>query len=251
MSDDLNSILEGLEDEPFTFDVDALPEEGGLRLPPPQPGGPYTMAIPKEALVWKAEAATIDGKPTQRPRLYFTDNPLTVVAAPVGMDGSGQQMSTTITTRESKRGKDKVLVSDAMYLARALSQRPTSLKELVSTLSSKAPNELFDCDIVWEANCNPKRDIYAEGAVQVGSKGCGQQYSMRPRKYKDKNGAQQTVLVIPKAEGKWLDSFSCEGQRLGANGQPEACGAEIRVFPRLRNFRPASPDVAAAVKAAS
>lgn len=250
MSDSLNDILEGLGDEPFSFDIDDLPEEGGVRLPPPQPGGAYTWMIPNVNLgeLWKSEDTTVDGKPAKRPRLYFTDNPLVVVAAPPGMDsGAGLAVAITISTRESRRGKDKVLVSDAIYLSRALGQRPTTLKDLVTSLS-KAGGQLFDSDVIWETSCNPKRDVYAEGAVQVGTKGCGQGYGMRPRQYKDKNGAQQKVLVIPKAEGKWLDTFPCQGQRLGANGQPEACGAEIRVFPRLRNFRTASPEIVAAVK---
>jgi hypothetical protein len=254
---DLSSILDGLDAEPYVI-PEELPEEGGIRLPPPQPGGPYTVMIPptwklEEGSTYKVEDATVDGKPAKRPRFYFMDQPLIVIAAPPGTEGSsGLNIAVTISTKESRRGKDKVLVSDAVYFARAVfpDKRPTSLREVVQILAGCA-GQLFDADVVYEANCNPKRDIYADGQVFEGVKGCGQGYGMRPRVYKDRTGAQQKVLVIPKQNGKWLDEFPCEGQRLGATGQAEACGALIRVFPRLRNFRAASPEIVTAIKGQS
>lgn len=251
----LNDILESLDSEPFEFADAELPEEGGLRLPPPQPGGPYTWQIPSVDLggLWKDEAAVVDGKPVHRPRLYFTDHPLVVVGTPPSVDGAGLAVKLTISTRDTRR-KGDLLISDAVYFARALGLRPTSRKDVVAMLS-KAGGMFFDSDVVWEASCNPKKDIYLDGALVEGAKGCGQQYSMRPRKYTVKAGPRKgekvTVAVIPKDGTRWLDSFPCIGERLGANGKPEPCGAEIMVFPRLRNFRVASADIVAAIKAAS
>lgn len=256
---DLNSILEGLGEEPYEI-PEELPEEGGIRLPPPQPGGPYTFMVPpawrlEDGVTYKVEDTTVDGKPVRRPRIYYTDFPLIVIASAPGLDASaGLSVACTISTKESKRGKEKVLVSDATYFCRALfPDRRAEMKTLrdVVRLLSQGGGQLFDADVVYEANCNPKRDIYIEGAVAQGVKGCGQGYGMRPRAYKDKNGAQQKILVIPKDGNKWLDEFPCVGERLGVGNKVEACGAAIRVFPRLRNFRAASPEIVAAVKGAA
>jgi hypothetical protein len=85
----------------------------------------------------------------------------------------------------------------------------------------------FKARLGWQTSCNPNNEIYnADGERVQGKKGCGRRYGERA--YKKRNG--EKVLAIPTLpNGQLAERFQCAG---------ENCGAYLRAFGNLSNFRP-------------
>jgi len=73
------------------------------------------------------------------------------------------------------------------------------------------------------ARCDPGRDIYKNGSVIKGKKGCGAKYAVDS--YKDSQG--KPVGAIPRDENNLVHTrFACG-----------VCGAELRAWGQIRGFR--------------
>ena len=194
---------------------DDLPEVGGFTLPP-QPG-PYRFQLPANlGKIWEP----VETKKGQRVRAIFDkDAPLLIVASPGGR-ATNDSFQTRLTNVERKRGKEGVEASDLDYLLKVLGERirPATNKAYGDALITYAGKE-FGADITYSWSCNPEREIYApdaEGKLQKvdGVKGCGKKYYLRD--------VQKTE------EGVYPHEITCSG---------EGCGAVIRCFANLENFR--------------
>lgn len=223
---DLNAL--NLVDDPIEI-ADELPEQRGARVPMLQPGAGIIFQLPE----------TFDFEPIptdQGQRLMVKFRDATVAKTFPG----GQAIRTTVSNMEQNRkGKDgtSVKVNPWAYLLRALGYTgPLKTNRDYATAMAQYPGHYFQADWEWSANCSAKRDIYREGGVVKGRSGCGQRYGMRSRTYKDRNGAQKTVLAIPReADGSFVESFRCLGKR--ADGSQ--CDAQLFTNGEWVNFQTA------------
>ena len=205
---DLGLSNEALPSQAF----DDLPEFGTY-APPPQPG-PYRFQLPGSlSNVWE----TFDGKKGQRIRVIFDkDAPLLITASPGGR-ANHDTFNTRISNDERKRGKDGPEASDMDYLLKAfgVKTRPASNAAYAQALLGFAGKE-FGADVSYSWGCSAAKDIYvknAEGKSEKveGHKGCGAKYYQKD---------------VPKAaDGTYAQEIGC------------SCGAVIRCFANLENFR--------------
>lgn len=199
-----------------------MPEFGGF-TPPPQPGS-YRYRLPtKLSNIWDTIETEKYG--TRVKATFDQDAPLTTVQSPTG-EHNGDPFQTNLSNVPRPRGKDKVLVSDMDLLLRALQTaypdklgaRPKTNGEYVKALQQFAGLE-FGADVEWSWSCNPKRSIYIDdgqgGSVEHPDKqlGCGARY-------------YQSDVKGMKTEAGYPLRISCS-----------TCGAIVRAFPNLTNFR--------------
>lgn len=194
-------------------DYDDIPEEKGEYVPPPQPGD-YAFTLPArldnvfDVIEWGADKA---------PRVQAVlarESALTLHTT----DGD-RTFSAWINNAERPRGKEKVPVSDLTYLIRALNPTatPKTNKEF-ATEFAKHGGRKFKASVTWSAFCSPTKDAYfpdpsnpGTSILCAGTPGCGKNYYQQD---------------IPKQGGVYQERFQC------------TCGATLRAFPKLRNFRP-------------
>lgn len=216
---DLNDI-QFLDDETPEVIPDEMPGQIGLRQPTPQPGT-YKFILPEE---FNFEAfQTPNG---QRLRVIFNES----------KEGKDTRLSSAktgplryIKLDNSERVVKGKPVNDFAYLLKSLgftgSIKGNSpyANELV-----KHAGEAFTADLLWQTNCNPKKEIYKDGKTQEGVFGCGQKFSLNAYESKDKNGAKVQVKAIPRDEtGKYAERWECG-----------TCGAIIGPpFLQLSNFK--------------
>jgi len=206
------------EDSQEVAEGDLPPQGGGGLQPLPRPGT-HKFQLPGDLTsIWE----TVDSDKGQRVAAVFADeNALSVLGL------GGQTFRSRISTVERPRGKEKKLASDMSYLLRALEDQsaPRKSSEFIKALNAHAGEE-FRADVEWGAFCNPAKDIFVSGSGRAeGKKGCGQRYGMRD--YDRKDGTK--VVQIPRHDdGTWAEEFDC--------GTP-GCGATIRCFGQLTNFR--------------
>jgi hypothetical protein len=254
---DLNLKAEVIEGTPTT--MDDVPDEYTPGPPPPYPGS-YRFKPPANfAALWdKFESADPrgakdkDGNPVKVERLslvFDKDDPLVITQAPADQAHLiGTQFTTRINNKERNRAKKNdppLFVADMLYLLRAWSetQVPKTNQEYVALVMKHAGKE-FGADVEWTTNCNEERQIFIEVQKQDGAgnplvdaatgqaltellpgvdaanqpvKGCGARYYMNN---------------WPKgSDGRYLPRMTCSGK----DGRP--CGASLRPFGQLRNFR--------------
>lgn len=212
-------------------DFDHLPKTGGFG-PALQPGT-YRFRLPDTARLNEAFDVINIGKGPkagqQRLNVVFDQNaPLTIVQAPERYkDRIGEPYQTRISNMERPRGKDKIEVSDLDYLLKALgAKKPAGTKwtntQYAQALLPFAGKEVTaDQEFSWQ--CREDKDIYVEdgdGNTQQieGTKGCGARY------YQGRDVEKQ-------ADGTYPERITCVGRE-------GSCGASLRAFGSLTNFRP-------------
>lgn len=195
-------------------DLDNLPSQGGLIIPPPQPGI-YRFKIPA-GLARGME--TIQTDVGQRFVVILRDD---LALQNVTLN---QPYPTRISNQERAVGKDGQKASDMAFLLHALGitvDKPTNKGYAEAMLKAQGLEFLAFNDLT--ARCNPKTDVYKQGDGKIeGLKGCGAAYATRS--YTKRDGT--TVSEIPKEGTQFATEFTC------------SCGALIRCFGQLSKFRP-------------
>lgn len=212
------------------LDYANMPDQMGTFTDPPQPGT-YLFRLPQDlSAVWES----FDTERGKRISAKFDDaHPLVIVS---GGDGShnGEPFQTRISNAERRRGKKDdptaPFISDMDYMNRdvfGLQKKPGNGSNVAYAQEfSKHGGAEFVADLSWSWSCNPERDVYVDNGAGgfnkiEGQKGCGQRYYQRDiQKVTDESG---TKAVFPLR-------ITC--------GNPE-CGANIRAFAGLSNFRKA------------
>jgi hypothetical protein len=218
LNDLLNNLI-GEEDIPVDFD-NLAPQRGGA-VEPPQPG-PYAWTLPK---VPNFEQKEFQGLGPRIQAVFREDKSLTGV----GPTGESFLMGYTITNAEIFEDETtKTKASEMNYLLEAVGHVPKGKKnsDYAKALTAAcAEGKQFVADVEWYVKCDKKKDIYKEGKVVPGVKGCGAEYAQESYK---KRKDQTVVGEIPRVNGtnKFSYRFEC------------TCGAELRVFPSLRRYRP-------------
>jgi hypothetical protein len=133
------------------------------------------------------------------------------------------RISNRTRTINTKNGP--VVLSDMAQLLRAVDSIPPKEDRSNAAYGHaliQAAERRFMAENTLTATCSPTRDIYKDGTVLKGKKGCGQRYAVEG--YSPKAG--KPVIAIPRTDdGKVAVRFKC------------GCGAELRAWGQLRNFR--------------
>jgi hypothetical protein len=217
---DLNDL--GLTDEGMSdADFDKMPQTvgGGSKLPP-QPGI-YRFKLPSQQALFRCFDV-----------LNTSDQGQKIVAV---LANESALRNLTLNdwysarinnrTRMMKRGDSEVVISDLGMLLKAVDSRPAANAQGIITNAAygqaliAASGKEFIAEHTLTARCNPQRDIFKDGKLVPGEKGCKQRYVVEG--YAD-------VLSIPRNDDKTVAvRFSCK------------CGAELRCFGELRGYRSA------------
>jgi hypothetical protein len=222
---DLNLVA---EEEAPDIESDEMPRQYSPGFTkPPQPLKTYQFRLPADI---SSVYDTFDTERGQRIKAQFrSDKALANVT-------TGESLDYTVTTQEREYGKagEKKLGSEMAFLLTALGEKTipafSNSRKLMAALSSHGGG-LFKADVDWEATCQKDRDIYTFDATQgksvkaEGKKGCGRKWATRS--YTAPKATDGKSHLIPKDNGLWVDNFEC------------VCGAMIRVFVRLVNYREA------------
>lgn len=219
------------------LDFDNMPDQRGSFAPPLYPGT-YRFKLPVRL---SAELEIWDTLTTERgPRLnvLFQDASGLVIVQSPGGTKDGEMFETRISAAErnrARRGEAEQLVSDLDYLLRdglKATTRPATNLQYAQALIANAGKE-FTADVEWSWYCNKKNDIRVDdgaggSTVVEGQKGCEARYYMGGN-----NGIQKTLSDPndPKSALIWPERVVCSGK----DGVP--CGALIRAYANLRNFR--------------
>jgi hypothetical protein len=214
-------------------DFENMPEQRGTYAPP-LPPGPYRFKLP----TLKADMDCWDHRDTEKgPRLvvkFEGGAALTIVQSPGGTH-NGESFEWQVSNQEfnrAKYGEPEQLASDLDFLLRdafKILKRPVGNLSFAQQLIALSGKE-FASDNEWTWYCNKNRDIYVlnaegSGTVVEGQKGCGAKY------YQGRPGGNSGVQRDP-TTGLYPERIICNGK----DGIP--CGAAVRAFPNLRNFRP-------------
>lgn len=195
----------------------------GQMVLPPQPGT-YVFRLPSGQAIMNCFQTDETADQGQRLRASLREE------AALLNETTGEQYSTNISNRVRyvKRGDDRVAVSDMAMLLNAVQSFPENNTNIAyGHALIKAGGMRFKADHTLTANCNPQRDIYKDGAVVPGVKGCGHRYAVEG--YTKRDGT--VTHPIPRDEnGLVLLRFSCLNP---------SCSAEVRAWGQLRGFRAA------------
>lgn len=236
----LNSL--GLTNEQVS-DVDfaTMPDQRGSFGSLLQPGT-YRFKFPifdANAPIWDSLDAPT-GRSGKRINLKFEDAfALTVVQSP-GSVHNGESFEARFSNREfnqARKGEPDYFVSDLDFIFRDVLKLPLPAKTnaqyaqfAIQSLSGKEMTA--DLEFTWK--CNPKNDIRVDDGqgtttVVEGQKGCGNGWYQSGKSAIQKQHADPadptSPLIYPERIGP------CPGK----DGVP--CGASVRAFPRLRNYR--------------
>lgn len=221
-------------------DFDKMPEQRGQYGPPLYPGT-YRFKLP----LLTAALDIWDTRDTDKgPRLvvkFEGASALTIVQSP-GAAHNGEAFEWNVSNQEfnrARQGEPEQFASDLDFLLRdafKIAKKPISNLQYAQALIALSQKE-FTADNEWTWYCNKNRDIYVVGAdgnstVVEGQKGCGAKYYQG-----GKNGIQKWPKDPSKPASDdnplvWPERVTCGGK----DGIP--CGANVRAFPNLRNYRP-------------
>lgn len=209
-----------------TPSFDAIPAERGTFAPPPQPAS-YRFTLPKAIDNFEPVQTQDHG---ERINAIFDESGPLVIAQSPGKKHDGETFQTRLSNVPRKRGKEGVLVSDLDYLLKALGEtaKPKSNLAYAQALQKHA-GKSFGADIEWSWRCNPRRAarFLAEDGTYVTQEdpasvlegddaglqaGCGQGHYQND---------------VQKVEGEYPLNITCSN-----------CGAQVRAFANLRNFKP-------------
>lgn len=219
------------------LDFDKMPEQRGSYGPPLYPGT-YRFKLP----TLKPDMDIWDHRDTEKgPRLVVKFEgaaALLIVQSPGGKH-DGESFEWNVSNQEfnrAKQGEPEQFASDLDFLLRDgfnIKKRPPSNLGFAQALIALSGKE-FTADDEWTWYCNKNRDIYildstGNSRVVEGQKGCGAKYYQGGR-----TGVQKVLSdpADPKSAQVWPERIICGGK----DGIP--CGAAVRAFPNLRNFRP-------------
>lgn len=224
---DLNSL--GLKDEAVgAIDWEHLRTSGGMGPLPPQPGI-YLMRMPSAAALQKAFEKIDHEEQGERIAVKFSDEALLFNETLQNY----YQAYVSNTTRETGKENERTLTSDMAMLLKVLDSIPKANERGVITNRSyaeaiiAAAGKTFKIEHSLTGNCNPKREIYKDGAVLAGSKGCGAKYVVET--YKPRDGSPPPIAIPKEAD----DS----GKIITCVRWVCSCGAEIRAFGQIRGFK--------------
>lgn len=210
---ELNLADEKLPEQSF----DDLPEFGGFQEPP-QPGS-YRFKLPGD--LSKAWDTVESGKGQRVSLILDRDAPLLITQS-AGSRYNGETFTTRLSNVERKRGKDGPEVSDLDYLLKAClgeaaktASRPKTNRAMIDMVKQQAGKE-FGADLTYSFHCDARRDIRVtdesgKSTTVEGTKGCGRRYYQRD---------------LSKENGEYPTLIQCQG-----------CGAVLRTFANLENFR--------------
>lgn len=215
------------------IDFEHMPEEFKQAPMPPYPGT-YRFKLPPKGRIEMLFDTFIskDANGNDGPQCvsvnFDEDDPLVIVQ---GKEKVGEGFATKINNRprnRAKKGEPELLLSDGTYFLRAVDPdtakkvRNYDSKGFIDAVVKQAGKE-FVADIEWSTVCNAERQIYvkdesgnlAAAVDEAGNPvmGCGEKYYMG-------SWARDT-------EGKYKDRLDCK------------CGASLRPFGNLRNFKTA------------
>lgn len=219
---------DNLSDDPIPVDFNDMPEQQGLRQPMLQPGT-YEFALPDKIEPKDFEQYQVTSL-GPRLRLNLRDaKALKVVTR------GGQPFGTQLNNAEMERGRkggEQKKGSDMAWLIAAVGGAlpPGAGNRSYRDELLKHGGKRFIADAVVSGRCNPDRDIYKAGEEKKGVKGCGTKFAMDgPFTIKNGPNAGKTVYGIPRGEdGSWPEGVACP-----------KCGADVRLFVNLSNFRQA------------
>jgi hypothetical protein len=215
------------------LDYAEMGEQMGTFADPPQPGD-YRFRLPGDlSAVWETFDYQNGVKPGPRVRAKFdSTNPLIIVKSP-GDARTGEPFQTSITNAERKRGKKDdataPYISDMDYMNRdvwGLTGKPGNGSNLAYAQEfMKHGGAEFTAEVTWNWFCNDKKPIFVDngsgGFTQMeGQNGCGTSYYQRD---------------IPKVPADPNDPS--KGQHYPLRITCGSCGANIRAFANLGNFR--------------
>lgn len=223
-------------------DFNLMPDQRGSFGPLPQPGT-YRFKFPlfdAGSPIWDSMDAPTGRPGTKRINLKFEDAfALTIVQSP-GNVHNGETFEARFSNREFNQawqGEEAYYVSDLDYIFRDVLRLPkpaTNNQQYAQFAIQSLAGKEMTADLEFTWYCNAKNDIRVDdgaGSTTVveGQKGCGTKFYQG-----GKNGVQKahtdandptSPLVFPERIGP------CPGK----DGVP--CGASLRAFPRLRNYR--------------
>lgn len=217
-----------------------MPEQrgsGGFG-PQPQPGT-YRFKVP----TFDASAPIFDTLTTQKgPRLnlkFEDSHALTIVQSPGGTH-NGETLRWRLSNQEfnrAKKGDPETFASDMDYILRDVlkqTKRPSSNQQYGQAMIKEFSGKEFTADLEFQWRCNDQADIRVDdgqGGTEVveGTKGCGAKYYQGGR-----NGVQKVHEnpEDPNSPLVYPERITCSGK------DGIQCGAVVRAFPQLRNFRP-------------
>lgn len=198
---------------------DEMPGQMGLRQPTPQPGT-YKFTLPETF-----NFETFQTEKGQRIRVIFNDSEggdFRLISPKLGP-------IRRVQIDNNERVVKGKAVNEFAYLLRALGYSgPIKGNSAYGNELAKHAGESFTADLTWQANCNPKKEVFKEGKTQEGVFGCGQRFDLNAYESKDKNGQKVQVRAIPRDEtGKFAERWECSN-----------CGAIIGPpFLKISNFR--------------
>jgi hypothetical protein len=224
-----------------TPDFDAMPDQRGSFGPIPQPGT-YRFKLPTfdaGSPIW--DKFEQQGQPTRLNVVFEDAFALTIVQGPGG-NHQGESFAWRVSNmpfNRARKGEAEILVSDLDYLLRdalSLPKAPTTNVAYAQALIQHGAGKEFTADLEFTWRCNPKRDIYVEdgqgGTSKVdGQPGCGANYYQGDGIKAGTVGRVHANPDDPASALVYPERVVCGGK----DGIP--CGASVRAFPRLRNFR--------------
>jgi hypothetical protein len=219
----------------YTVDVDFnnMPTGiGATFAEPPQPGT-FLFRLPPSEVIFSAFEKLID--PTQGERIVV----VLKEAAALFNETLKQPYPTRFTnvvrylTRTIDGEKKQVAISDMAMVLKAVDSIPDSPSNAAYVNAMiKAGGRQFLADNTLTATCSPTKDTYhhnpntGRSELRAGVKGCGQKFKVEG--YSPKDGGKPVLSIPRDEEGKVALRFTC------------TCGAELRSWPQLQGFRPAS-----------
>jgi hypothetical protein len=237
-------------------DTSALPEQFEQRDPLPQPGRGVIIMLPH---ISPSSDGFLDLDEVKKVGFVFggkedPSSALRVVHHPSDPACEDGKFRWRVTNEEKSWDEEKGDASSSFaYLLRAadptisLPEGSTNADYLNALLASGG--RLIKASIDWNANCNPKKNIYVEqedGSVaeQEGALGCGAYYALKTRTVKKGKNAGRVYNKIPNEvnpengleTSRFAQRFTCAGVLKDGS----ACGASIGVFADLKNIQPLS-----------
>lgn len=216
-----------------TYSADQIPDEYRF-VPPPQPQE-LELRLPTNCrTIWDRmdmkDKETGAVKAVRAVVIFGGDDPLTIVAAADPKLNGTVLPTIRITNAErnrSRKGEPEVLISDLVYLLRALGSTnpmPPTNQGYVEELAKFAARG-FRAELEWGGYCNPDRPVYVEqvlpdGSTQVakGLNGDGTEAVGCGKRHYQQNWPR---LV----DGSYAPRMTC------------SCGASLRPNLQLRNFK--------------
>lgn len=218
-----------LSDEPIgNVDVETVPTFSA-RNPIPQPGL-YVFRLPPAPVIYNC--FKLDNTADGQYLIAELREEAALLNETTGKfyDARISNRPRILQIRNKETGlKEPVAISDMAQLLRVLGSIPENKTNRAYGDALVHAGEMrFKAEHTLQASCNPKRDVYKNGSVLVGKKGCGRKFALEA--YQPREG--RPVYAIPKeTDGKYALRFECVD-----------CEATISVFGQLRGFTKAASE---------